>query len=67
MDSLLSITDIKDDVSYILDLACKIKAGEMEEKPLEGKTLAMIFQKVRWKSNLFIFKRSPNGKGRAYL
>ena len=45
MDSLLSITDIKDDVKYILDLAVKIKAGEMEEKPLEGKTLAMIFQK----------------------
>ena len=45
MDSLLSITDIKDDVKYILDLASKIKAGEMEEKPLEGKTLAMIFQK----------------------
>ncbi len=45
MDSLLSITDIKDDVKYILDLACKIKAGEVEERPLEGKTLAMIFQK----------------------
>jgi ornithine carbamoyltransferase len=45
MNSLLSITDIKDDVKYILDLAGKIKAGEMEEKPLEGKTLAMIFQK----------------------
>ena len=45
MDSLLSITDIKDDVKDILDLAVKIKAGEMEEKPLEGKTLAMIFQK----------------------
>ena len=45
MDSLLSITDIKDDVKYILDLAIKIKEGEMEEKPLEGKTLAMIFQK----------------------
>ena len=45
MDSLLSITDIKDDVKYILDLAGKIKAGEVEEKPLEGKTLAMIFQK----------------------
>jgi ornithine carbamoyltransferase len=45
MDSLLSVTDIKDDVKYILDLASKIKAGEMEEKPLEGKTLAMIFQK----------------------
>ena len=45
MNSLLSITDIKDDVKYILDLAIKIKAGEMEDKPLEGKTLAMIFQK----------------------
>jgi ornithine carbamoyltransferase len=45
MGSLLSITDIKDDVKYILDLASKIKAGEVEDKPLEGKTLAMIFQK----------------------
>ena len=45
MDSLLSICDIKEDVKHILDLASKIKAGEMEDKPLEGKTLAMIFQK----------------------
>ena len=45
MDSLLSICDIKDEVSYIIDLAIKIKAGEIEDKPLEGKTLAMIFQK----------------------
>lgn len=45
MGSLLSVSDIKDDVKYILELASKIKAGEMEEKPLEGKTLAMIFQK----------------------
>ncbi|WP_407382032.1 ornithine carbamoyltransferase [Methanobrevibacter sp.] len=45
MDSLLSICDIKEDVSYIIDLASKIKAGETEERPLEGKTLAMIFQK----------------------
>ena len=45
MDSLLSVCDIKDDVEYILDLASKIKAGEIEDKPLEGKTLAMIFQK----------------------
>ncbi len=45
MGSLLSVCDIKEDVRYILDLASKIKAGEMEEKPLEGKTLAMIFQK----------------------
>ena len=28
-----------------MDLAIKIKAGEMEKSPLEGKTLAMIFQK----------------------
>lgn len=45
MDSLLSVCDIKEDVKYILDLASKIKAGEVEDKPLEGKTLAMIFQK----------------------
>ena len=45
MDSLLSVTDIKDDVRYILDLAGKIKAGDVEERPLEGKTLAMIFEK----------------------
>ena len=45
MDSLLSICDIKEDVSNIIDLASEIKAGKREEKPLEGKTLAMIFQK----------------------
>lgn len=45
MDSLLSVCDIKGDVEYILDLAVKIKAGDVEDKPLEGKTLAMIFQK----------------------
>ena len=45
MGSLLSVSDIKDDVKHILELASKIKAGEIEEKPLEGKTLAMIFQK----------------------
>ena len=45
MGSLLTISDIKDDVKHILELASKIKAGEIEEKPLEGKTLAMIFQK----------------------
>ena len=45
MGSLLSVCDIKEDVKYILDLASKIKAGEVEDKPLEGKTLAMIFQK----------------------
>ena len=52
MDSLLSITDIKDDVKYILDLASKIKAGEVEDKPLEGKTLAMIFEKSSTRTRL---------------
>ena len=47
MDSLLSVCDIKGDVKHILDLASKIKAGEMEEKPLEGKTLAMIHSNVK--------------------
>lgn len=45
MDSLLSVCDIKEEVSYIIDLAIKIKADEAEDKPLKGKTLAMIFQK----------------------
>lgn len=45
MGNLISICDIKDDVQDILDLAIKIKAGEVEDSPLEGKTLAMIFQK----------------------
>ena len=52
MDSLLSVCDIKEDVKYILDLASKIKAGEMEGKPLEGKTLAMIFQKSSTRTRL---------------
>ncbi len=52
MGSLLSVCDIKDDVKYILDLASKIKAGEMEEKPLEGKTLAMIFEKSSTRTRL---------------
>ena len=45
MNSLLSIMDIEEDVEYILDLAGKIKKGDIEKKPLDGKTLAMIFQK----------------------
>ncbi|WP_407454257.1 ornithine carbamoyltransferase [Methanobrevibacter sp.] len=52
MGSLLSISDIKDDVKFILELASKIKAGEMEEKPLEGKTLAMIFEKSSTRTRL---------------
>ena len=52
MGSLLSVKDIKDDVKYILDLASKIKAGKMEERPLEGKTLAMIFEKSSTRTRL---------------
>lgn len=45
MSNLLSVCDIEDDVLTILELAEKFKKGEMEGKPLEGKALAMIFQK----------------------
>ncbi|MDR2544337.1 MAG: ornithine carbamoyltransferase [Methanobrevibacter sp.] len=42
---ILSILDIKDEIPKILDLAIKFKNGEIGGKPLEGKSLAMIFQK----------------------
>mgnify|MGYP003292810037 FL=1 len=45
MRSLLSVTDIENEVEKILNIACDFKAGKIEEKPLEGKKLAMIFQK----------------------
>ena len=45
MGSLLSVSDIKDDVKYILDLAEKIKAGEIEEKPLDFNDMIIFNQK----------------------
>ncbi|MCC7553847.1 MAG: ornithine carbamoyltransferase [Methanobacteriaceae archaeon] len=45
MSNLLSISDIGDDVLEILDLAKKFKNGKIQGKPLEDKSLAMIFQK----------------------
>ncbi|MBZ9570496.1 ornithine carbamoyltransferase [Methanobrevibacter sp. TMH8] len=45
MNSLLSICDIKDEVSGILELAKDFKDGKIEGKPLKDKNLAMIFQK----------------------
>ncbi|MDR1819836.1 MAG: ornithine carbamoyltransferase [Methanobrevibacter sp.] len=42
---ILSILDIKDEIHKILDLAIKFKNGEIGGKPLEDKSLAMIFQK----------------------
>jgi ornithine carbamoyltransferase len=41
----LSITDIKDEIQEILDLAIKFKNRKISGKPLEDKSLAMIFQK----------------------
>lgn len=45
MRSLLSVLDIENEVEKILDIASDFKAGKIEEKPLEGQKLAMIFQK----------------------
>ena len=45
MRSLLSVSDIEDEVTIILDIASDFKAGKMEEKPLKDQKLAMIFQK----------------------
>ncbi|MDR2873186.1 MAG: ornithine carbamoyltransferase [Methanobrevibacter sp.] len=41
----LSISDIKNEIDEILDLAISFKNGKITGKPLEGKSLAMIFQK----------------------
>ena len=45
MKNLLSIKDIENEVVDILNLAIDFKAGNIEDKPLKGKSLAMIFQK----------------------
>ena len=45
MRSLLSVSDIEDEVTRILDIASDFKAGKMEEKPLKDQKIAMIFQK----------------------
>ncbi|WP_066970216.1 ornithine carbamoyltransferase [Methanobrevibacter filiformis] len=45
MKSLLSILDIKNEIDEILELAKQFKESKVKDKPLEGKSLAMIFQK----------------------
>ena len=45
MRSLLSVSDIEEEVETILDIASDFKAGKIEEKPLKDQKLAMIFQK----------------------
>ncbi|MCK9151155.1 ornithine carbamoyltransferase [Methanobacterium alcaliphilum] len=45
MKHLLSLCDAQNQVQELLDLAMRFKNSQMEEKPLDNKTLAMIFQK----------------------
>lgn len=45
MKHLLSICDIQHQVSMLLEIADKFKKNQMEKNPLQGKTLAMIFEK----------------------
>jgi ornithine carbamoyltransferase len=45
MKHLLSVCDAQDQVVQLLDLAAWFKKGKSDDKPLKGKTLAMIFQK----------------------
>ena len=45
MKNFLSICDAQDEITEILDLANKFKHGLIKGKPLDGKSLAMIFQK----------------------
>ena len=45
MKNFLSILDIKNEINEILEIAKDFKDGKIEDKPLDGKSLAMIFQK----------------------
>jgi len=45
MENLLSMTDAKDEVQNILDIASKLKSGEINDKALTDKYLGMVFEK----------------------
>ncbi|WP_323737113.1 ornithine carbamoyltransferase [Methanosphaera sp. ISO3-F5] len=45
MENLLSMTDAKEEVFNILDIASSLKSGEINDKPLTDKYLGMIFEK----------------------
>lgn len=45
MENLLSMVDAKEEVNEILDIASKLKSGEINDKPLTDKYLGMIFEK----------------------
>lgn len=42
---IISVLDMKDDILSILDLAVKLKSGEKYTPVLQGRTLALIFEK----------------------
>ena len=42
---IISVFDMKDDIQDILSLAAKLKSGEKYTPVLQGKTLALIFEK----------------------
>jgi len=46
MRHLLSVCDMKDKIEYLLDLADKFKKGQIKEKPLKDKYMAMVFEKA---------------------
>lgn len=45
MEYLLSMADAKEEIHEILDIASKLKSGEINDKPLTDKFLGMIFEK----------------------
>ena len=45
MENLLSMTDAKEEVQNILDIASKLKSGQINDKALTDKYLGMIFEK----------------------
>jgi len=45
MRSLLSVSDISEEVTRILDIASDFKDGKIEKEPLKDQKLGMIFQK----------------------
>ena len=46
MRSLLSVTDIENEVETILNIASDFKAGKIEEKPLEGQKISYDLSEI---------------------
>ena len=52
MKHLLSVLDAQDQVWNILEEARAFKSGEAVNKPLKGKTLAMVFEKASTRTRI---------------